>query len=184
MNSFNLMNIFNGFIKNYENLNLNVNDSNEEFIKKENKFFIMIGQFLGYQVLLKKGPKFFNKEIVWISSDIENKKVLSILREDDLTKDLENIQNLVNYLKDEEETIVINIVETSSQKRVDYLNNIILTSKLCIKKEVLVIYIIRDILNSTNYLTANIFFENKLVSSKKALISSKSGEFIGEFIVH
>lgn len=184
MDTFNLMNIFNGFIRNYENFNLNINDKKEDFIKKENKFFIMIGQLLGFEVLSKKGKGIFENKIVWIDKDNDDKSVLFVVREDDLTEDLQNIQNIVTYLKEKNDNSVINILETSSERRIEYLNNIILTSGLCIKKEILVIYIIKDILNSKNYITANLYLGNKLILSKKAVISLKSSNFIGEFKVH
>lgn len=184
MNTFNLMNIFNGFIRNYENFNLSINDKTESIIKKENKFFIMIGQLLGFEVISKQGKSFFENKIVWIDKDNKNKAFLTVVREEDLTKDLQSIQNLVRYLKEKNDQNIINIVETSSEKRIEYLNNIILTSSLCIKKEILVIYIIKDILNSRSYITANLYNANKLELSKKAVISSKVNIFTGEFEVH
>lgn len=184
MNTFNLMNIFNGFIRNYENFNLNINEEKEEFTKQENKFFIMIGQLLGYEVLSKTGNNLFNKKIVWIDKENEDKSVVIIVREEDLTEDLKNIQNLISYSKNNYYNNIINIVETSSENRIEYLNNIILTSNLCIKKEILVIYIVKDILNSRNYITANLYVANNLISTKKAIIYAKNNTFIGEFIVH
>ena len=184
MNTFNLMNIFNGFIRNYENFNLNISDEKEGIVKKESKFFIMLGQLLGFEVISEHRKNFLENKIVWIDKDNENKSFLTIVREEDLTNDLENIQNLVRYLKDKNDQNIINIVEISSEKRIEYLNNILLTSSLCIKKEILVIYIIKDILNSKNYITANLYFEKKLVCSKKAVISLKDNIFTGEFVVH
>lgn len=175
MLDFDLMNIFSGFIRNYVNFGLNKNSSKFEVGKKEIKYFIMLGQLLGYSVI-HKGPNnneeaFLNNiEVSWKEYDFNTVSSSSIklqlFRENDLVNDLQVIQNLLYKLKEDSNKIYIQILETSSNTRIDYLNNIINTSNLEMKKDVLVIYIIRDILNDKSYYNGYLFEKGKITKQK------------------
>lgn len=178
MLDFDLMNIFNGFIRNYINFNLNKDSSKFEIIKKEIKYFIMLGQLLGYSVMYKglnnDEKKYSNIiEVLWKDYDfntIESSKTkLQLFRQMDLTNDLLAIQNLLNSIKENQDRSYIQILETSSQTRIDYLNNIINTTNLTIKSDILVIYIIRDILNDKSYYNAYLFNKGKITKEKTAI---------------
>ena len=103
MLDFDLMNIFSGFIRNYVNFGLNKNSSKFEVVKKEIKYFIMLGQLLGYSVIhkgLNNNEEAFlnNIEVSWKEYDFNTVSSSSIklqlFRENDLVNDLQVIQNL------------------------------------------------------------------------------------------
>lgn len=178
MLDFDLMNIFNGFIRNYANFGLNKNDSRFEAVKKEVKYFIMLGQLLGYSVMHKgvnnDEETSLNKiEVAWKDYDFNtlstNPIKLQLFREIDLINDLQAIQSLLYRIKEDSNKLYIQILETSSNTRIDYLNNIISTSPLCIKKDILVIYIIRDILNDKSYYNGYLFENGKVTKAKKGI---------------
>lgn len=175
MLNFDLMDIFNGFIKNYINFGLNKENNKFEVIKRENKYFIMLGQLLGYSVISKaikeNQSQHSNKlEIEWKNDGFnklsDNINELQLFRELDLINDLLSVQNLLEKIKKDPNKIYIQILETSSNTRIDYLNNIVNTSHLKIEKDILLIYIIRDILNNTNYYSAYLFEKGKINKSK------------------
>lgn len=175
MLNFDLMDIFNGFIKNYINFGLNKESDKFEVVKRENKYFIMLGQLLGYSVISKvikeNQPKHLNNvEMEWKNDDFnklsDNINELQLFREFDLINDLLSVQNLLEKIKEDPNKMYIQILETSSSTRIDYLNNIVNTSQLKIEKDILLIYIIRDILNNTNYYSAYLFEKGKMSKSK------------------
>ncbi|MCR1949778.1 MULTISPECIES: hypothetical protein [Clostridium] len=186
MLDFDLMNIFNGFIRNYANFGLNKNSSRFEAVKREIKYFIMLGQFLGYSVMHKginndDEASLSNIEVAWKDYDFNTLSSSSIklqlFREDDLVNDLEVIQNLLYKVKEDPDKAYVQILETSSNARIDYLNNIINTSYLEIKKDMLVIYIIRDILNDKSYYNGYLFEKGKITKKKIGICYS---DVVGE----
>ena len=83
MLDFDLMNIFSGFIRNYVNFGLNKNSSKFEVGKKEIKYFIMLGQLLGYSVIhkgLNNNEEAFlnNIEVSWKEYDFNTVSSSSI----------------------------------------------------------------------------------------------------------
>ncbi|WP_291650700.1 hypothetical protein [Clostridium sp.] len=181
MLDFDLMNIFNGFIRNYVNFGLKKNSSRFEAVKKEIKYFIMLGQFLGYSVMHKginndDEALLSNIEVSWKDYDSNtlssSSMKLQLFRENDLINDLQAIQNLLYKVKEEPNKIYIQILETSSNTRIDYLNNIINTSHLEMEKDLLVIYIIRDILNDRSYYNGYLFEKGKITKRKMGICYS------------
>lgn len=173
MISFNLINIFNGFIRNYGNFGLTRKSNNFEVIKTETKYFVILGQMLGYSVIYKglnQEEKINKVEVLWndYNNDISklNSTRLQILRETDLSTDLEAVQHLLSNIKKDPNRAVIQVIETFSKSRIDYINNIINTSLSEKQKDILLIYVIRDILNSKNYYKAYLFENGKATKSK------------------
>lgn len=173
MLDFDLMNIFNGFIRNYNNFGLNKKSSKFEVVKKEIKYFIMLGQFLGYSVMHKglnndEVTPLSKIEVIWkeYEGDTPYSTKLQIFREVDMADDLLTIQNLIKKIEEDPNKTYIQILETSSNTRINYLNNIINTSHLEIKKDILLIYIIRDILNDKSYYNGYLFEEGKITKKK------------------
>lgn len=164
MREVTLLNIFKGFIENYINFNVQIGDSIEDINNKEMKYFIILGQILGFKITNKK-----NKEMIVEVNFYEEKnskeKKLTVIKENDLLKDVISIENLILNYKNEERYL-IEIIETSSEKRIEYLNNLIIKSNLCIKKEILVIYIIKDILNYKTYFIAYLFSNNTIIDNR------------------
>lgn len=164
-----LMTIFNGLIKNYINLDLDKNSTSEEIVKKESKYFLMIGRLLGLDVN-HTGINPLEKEVVikWSFKDEDTNIDLEINREEDLLNDLSAIHKLINEAKRNTHKSYIKIIETSSINRINYLNNIILSSN--IKNNILVIYIIKDILNNISYYNSYLFKDSIVNKEKKAMI--------------
>lgn len=173
MLNLDLMSLFNGFIKNYENFDLNKRSSNCEIIKMEAKYFIRLGQVLGYSVIhrgLNIDNKLENIEVLWNECNPGISKLnltkLQLLRETDLMNDLLAIQMLLRRVRQKPDRVYIQILETSSDNRIDYLNNIVNTSRLKTEKDILLIYVIRDILNINSYYKAYLFENGKVTKSK------------------
>lgn len=164
-----LMTIFNGLIKNYINLDLDKNSTFEEIIKKESKYFLMLGRLLGFDVKHKGiNPRENEVVINWFLKE-ENRSIdLEINREEDLLNDLSSIHKLINEAKNNPNRSYIKIIETSSINRINYLNNIICSNN--IKNNVLTIYIIKDILNNMSYYNSYLFNNGLIIKEKKAMI--------------
>lgn len=177
-----LMILFNGFIRNYINLGLNENNQNSDIIKQENKYFVTIGKLLGFNVV----HKLDFKEIIWkeYKKDIEdNASVkINIFRENDLTRDLLALHNLLEIIKKNPKVGYIQLLETSSIKRIEFLNNIIKTSNLSFNTEILIIYINKDILKGKTYYYAYLFKNREIIKGKIGIVSSdKDGNLKGDF---
>ncbi len=177
-----LMLLFNGFIRNYINLGLNENSKNEEIIKQENKYFITVGKLLGFNVV----HKLDFKEVIWkeYKVDIEDKSLikLNLLRENDLAKDLLALHNLQEIIKENSNVSYIQILETSSINRIEFLNNIIKTSNLRHNAQILIIYINKDILKRKTYYYAYLFKNKQIIKGKIGITSSdKNGHLRGDF---
>ena len=149
-----LITIFDGLIKNYINLDLDKNSTKEEIIEKESRYFSMLGRLLGV--------------IKWSLNERDKIIDLEINREEDLLNDLSAIHKLINETKNNQNRSYIKIIETSSINRINYLNNIVCSNN--IKNNILIIYIIKDILNNKSYYNAYLFKDRAIVREKKAMI--------------
>lgn len=177
-----LMILFNGFIRNYINLGLNKNSQNADIIRQENKYFVTIGKLLGFNVIHKVDFK----EIIWkeYRNNIEDKSIIkiNIFRESDLTKDLLALHNLLEIIKKNPDVSYIQILETSSKNRIEFLNNIIKTSNLSFNSEILIIYINKDILKGKTYYYAYLFKNREIIKDKIGItISDLNGNLKGDF---
>ncbi|WP_066893171.1 hypothetical protein [Clostridium nigeriense] len=184
-----LMILFNGFIRNYVNLGLNKNSNNIEIIKQENKYFSTIGKLLGFSVVNKKNYNDINIEICWNEYELdtvsESLIKFQMFREIDLTKDLLAIHNLLNNIKENPNRGYIQILETSSNNRVDFLNNIVKTSIVSCTSEYLIIYITRDVIKNITYFNSYLFKGNEIIKNKIGLSSSdKEENLIANFKIH
>lgn len=164
-----LITIFNGLIKNYINLDLNKNSTVSEIIEKESKYFLMLGRLLGVEVS-HKGLKPLEKEVIinWFLKNEDSNIDLEISREEDLLNDLSSIHKLINEAKNNVNRSYIKILETSSINRINYLNNIITSNN--INNNIIIIYIIKDILNNKSYYNAYLFENSLIIKEKKAMI--------------
>ncbi|VYT63731.1 hypothetical protein [Clostridium tertium] len=153
MLNLNLIDLYNGFVKNYENLSLNRSSQYEEITTKENKFFITLCKFLGYNINYKRGETEDKRVIINFKYDYKEckyNKDIDFIRETDMANDLFAVQKLSSELRFNNNAIIC-ILETFSDNRIDYLNNIILSSPNSIKNDLLLVYVIRDILSGVNY---------------------------------
>ena len=170
-----LMTIFNGFIRNYTNFGLNLENENIDIINKENKFFITIGKLFGFLVLSKK-KKDGSINIDWqeyeLNSINDSMTKVNIVREVDLTKDLSVIYDLINKVKDNSNNRYILILEVSSSNRIDFLNNIVKSSLEFTKNDILIIYSIKDVIKNSFNFNAYLFKNSEIIKSKVAITSS------------
>lgn len=169
-----LMILFNGFIRNYINLGLNIGSKNTDIIKQENKYFITLGKLLGFLVISKKNNEDVT-EITWkdyefntISTSVTK---INILREVDLSKDLLAIHKLINLVKEYPNRGYVKILEVPSVNRIDFLNKIVTTSLENTKAEILIIYINRDVIKNTSYFNAYLFKNNEIIKNKIGISS-------------
>ena len=162
MLNLNLMDLYNGLVRNYENLSLNKSSQYDEISNKESKFFITLGKFLGYKLEYKgssNGDR--NKKIRFkydFKYDKDNKDIV-VIRETDMSNDLDAIQKLVDEVRFNDSS-VIQFLETFSENRIDYLNKILLDFTNNLSNDLLVVYIIRDILKAECYHYCYLFNSN------------------------
>ena len=170
-----LMIIFNGFIRNYINFGLNKESKSIDIVKQENRYFITLGKFLGFSVTNKKNNNVRNIEISWNEYEFNtmsnSSEKMKILREIDLERDLLAIYNLIKISKEKPKNSYIQIVEVSSNSRIDFFNKIILDSLVNEKNKFLIIYITRDVLKDFTYYNAYLF-ENSEITKHKIGFSS------------
>lgn len=162
MLNLNLMDLYNGLIKNYKNLSLNKSSQYDEISNKESKFFNTLGKFLGYKLEYKGSSNVDKNKKIRFKYDFKydkDNKDIEVIRENDMSNDLDAIQKLVDELKVNDSSI-IQFLETFSENRIDYLNKILLDSTNNLSNDLLVIYIIRDILKAECYHYCYLFNSN------------------------
>lgn len=173
-----LMIIFNGFIRNYINFGLNKNSKSIDIIKKENRYFMTLGKFLGFSVIKNNNIK--NMEISWHEYEFNtmsnSSEKMKILREIDLENDLSAIYNLIKLIKEKPRKGYIQIIETSSKNRIDFFNKIILDSLGKEKNEFLIIYITRDVIKDLTFYNAYLFENSEITKSKIGVASYNKDE--------
>lgn len=170
-----LMILFNGFIRNYVNLGLSIGNKSKDIINQENRYFITLGKLLGYFVYSKKSDD-GNIEIDWKEYEFNtissSSTKLNIIREVDLSKDLSVIHNLISKVNIKPSIGYILILEVSSSNRMDFLNNIIMTSLKEIKYEILIIYNVRDVIKNIYHYNAYLFKNSEIIKNKIGISSA------------
>lgn len=162
MLNLNLMDLYNGLVRNYENLSLNKSSQYDEISNKESKFFITLGKFLGYRLEYNGSINVDKYKRVRFKYDFKydkDNKDIEVIRETDMSNDLDAIQKLVDEIKVNNSSI-IQFLETFSENRIDYLNKILLDFTNNLSNDLLVVYIIRDILKAECYHYCYLFNSN------------------------
>lgn len=171
MFKFDLLNIFEGLIRNYSKFKLDKNSTKESIVNKELSYISLLGELLGYSSTIDTDEN-NNKIIKWKQfNDIDstpNKLILYYSREDDITKDVLALQTLLNKIKmGHEDTSYMLNVEVSSEARIKYLNSLI-NEPYCVNKEILIIYKIPQILESKSDLSAYLFKDGEIYRERHA----------------
>ncbi|ATD55160.1 hypothetical protein [Clostridium chauvoei] len=178
MFAFDLMNIFEGLVRNYIKFDLNRESTRYEILKKEIDYMVSVGEVLGYSSIvtgIDENNNNINDKIELIWRDYDDLKampkdvVFYYSIEEDLVNDIKSIDSLLeNIDKEKSNTSFMQVVEVASTERIQYLNRHIQTSKNVIGKDTLIIYRIKDILEGKNYLYAYLFNGNKIVKERIA----------------
>lgn len=174
-----LMILFNGFIKNYANLGLSIDSKSIDIINKENKYFITLGKLLGFSVISKKNDD-GSIEIYW--KECESNTICTLLtkvnitREVDLTKDLSVIYELINKVNMNNDNRYVLILLVSSMKRIEFLNSVVKNSLRRGKYEILIIYIVRDVVENIFNFYAYLFKNGEIIKNKVGISSSDNDE--------
>ncbi|GAB6170282.1 hypothetical protein JCM1393_27420 [Clostridium carnis] len=178
MFEFDLMNIFEGLVRNYVKFGLNNDSSKSDIINQEVKYIISVGEVLGYSALVNNREKVseYNKkniEVLWRKYDdkkaLPKELVLYFSIEEDLINDIKAIENLMITISNEKNTqSFMQFLEVSSKERISYINKLIQSSRFTLNKDVLLVYKIQNILEKKSYWYAYLFSENTIVKEKKA----------------
>ncbi|MDM5250101.1 hypothetical protein [Lysinibacillus sp. G4S2] len=150
---FNLMQFFEGYVRNYRRMNLSYLHNVSMFTKREIDFFAQLGEMLGFDAFIEDS-KFDKSEgrsrpmdLSWWKWDARFDDehflylALHLERESIPKKDVETIEKL--FSQTEEGYIphnVIGIQYIKSAERVDYLNKLILRKNKIQKSNVLMVY--------------------------------------------
>lgn len=179
MFNINLMNIFEGLVRNYMNFNLTTENDKIEILKKELSYISIVGEVLGYSSIIKginnESKSISDKiEIEWRNyndeeGSVSNEVFLYFSQELDLSKDIITINNLVEKINNKIETKgFIQIIEVSSKGRIDYLNKILREGKRFKDVDVLIIYKVWNIRDRTSNYYSYLFEEDNLIKQKNA----------------
>lgn len=173
-----LMNIFEGLVRNYLKFNLTTQSNKFEILKKELDYIVSVGEVLGYSSILtginEESRTITNTiEIEWRNYDDENtiskELFLYFSKELDLIQDVKAINNLVNIINTKSETkAFIQMIEVSSKDRIEYLNKILQYDKEFKCVDVLIIYKTSNIIEQSSEYYSYLFKESNLVKQKNA----------------
>ncbi|MGL5379985.1 hypothetical protein [Clostridium sp.] len=174
MFKFDLLNIFEGLIRNYSRLNLKNDDDKNTILKKETDYYVSVGEVLGYSSIVNGlNEKNKNVEIFWRDYDdikgISTELVLYMSIEDDLVKDVQAVENLLYKIKAEKNTSsFIQVIQVSSIERINYLNRIVSSFDIVKNKDILLIYKIQNFSESKTNIYAYLFNGNNIVRTREA----------------
>ncbi|AYE35725.1 hypothetical protein [Clostridium septicum] len=179
MFKFDLMNIFEGLIRNYIKFNLNKDSDKFSILKKEIDYLVSVGEVLGYSSIvtgIDKDNEFINNKIEIIWHDYDDKKampkdeVFYYSIEEDLVNDIKSLDNLFNNMnKETNNTSFMQVIEVVSKERILYLNRYMQMAKGLSGKDSLIVYRIKNILEGKTYLYAYLFNGNKIVKERVAV---------------
>jgi hypothetical protein len=177
----NLLQLFEGYVRNYRRMNLSIEHNSSMFTKREIDYFATVGEMLGYFTFVEDAK--FDKtkgrsrpmDLSWwkwdARVDSENYEYLSLHleRENQLNRDTETIQKL--FFKTNKDYIphnVIGIQFVDSEERIKYLNELILKKNNVQKSNVLMIYRYHDIELDLQRVDAYSFLPSGVVEIRKA----------------
>lgn len=178
MFNINLMNVFEGLVRNYLKFNLTTESEKFDILKKELDYISSVGEVLGYSSILTgindESKRITNTiEIEWRNYDDErsiSKEVFLYFSEElDLMDDIKAIDSLVNIVNTKIETKnFIQIIEVSSKERISYLNRLLQSCKRFNEVDVLIIYKVSNVKEKSSYYYSYLFEESNLIKEKKA----------------
>jgi hypothetical protein len=149
----NLIQLFEGYVRNYRRMNLTREHNSSMFTKREIDYFANLGEMLGFETFIEDGK--FDKEkgksrpmdLSWWKwdkrIDPENYVYLALHleRENQCNRDLETIDKL--FSKTEENYAphnVIGIQFIDTKERIEFLNEVVIEKNVVQRSNVLMIY--------------------------------------------
>ena len=179
---FNLMQFFDGYVRNYRRMNLAKLHNRSMFTKREIDYFANLGEMLGFDAFIEDSK--FDKtmgrsrpmDLSWWKYDGRKDEenflylALHLERESIWTKDIETIEKLFS---DTEEGFiphnVIGIQYIESVDRMDYLNDLILQKNLVQNSNVLMVYRYYDAILDAQRVYAHSFTPDGLKETRLAI---------------
>ena len=178
MFNIDLMNIFEGLVRNYPNFNLTTESKKNDILKKELNYISRVGEILGYSSILTgindENKNITNKiEIEWRNYDdktgVSKEVFLYFSQELDLMQDISAIMSLVNIINNKSETeAFIQILEVPSKERINYLNKILYDCNRFNEVDVLIIYKVSNPKDKSSNYYSYLFEEGKLIKQKNS----------------
>lgn len=178
----NLMQFFEGYVRNYRRMNLSQIHNLSMFTQREIEFFANLGEMLGYDAFIEdskhdklKGRSRPMDLALWkwdqrIDSENYVGLVLHLERENQWNKDVETIEKLFSETDDEFIPYnVIGIQYVESKERIDFLNNLVLEKNVIQKSNGLMIYRYYDKLINLEKVSAFYFSPTNLIEIRKAI---------------
>lgn len=151
--SLSLLNILEGYIRNYRKLNLFQATNNSMYTKREIGYFETVGEYLGFFSFVEDTKPNYDygrsrpMDLSWwkwderVSSEYFTNLVLHLERENQYDKDFETIEKLFCKTdKDHTPDYVIGIINVKENERIEELQKEVLKRNKKQKSEVLMIY--------------------------------------------
>lgn len=184
----NLMNLFDGYVRNYHTFNLTVNHGKHSFTMTEIEYFSRLGSMLGYHPFTEDTCNGIYRpmDLTWwgdydSTDGYWNDFVLHLERENLFNKDVETLEKLFadrEYVPGN----VIGIMNVQNKDRIDHL--IKLTKKMSSIENALLICRTNSTGKNQSYFDevyAYLFNKNKLIETKKAYVSEISDTLFMHF---
>lgn len=191
----NLMQFFEGYVRNYRRMNLSHLHSVSMFTKREIEFFTQLGEALGFDAFVEDSKFDYVKgrsrpmDLAWWKWDARYNKeqflylALHLERESLPKKDIETVEKL--FSRTEEGYIphnVIGIQYIESAARIDELNELIIQKNKEQKSNVLMIYRCQDDVFGLQRVQAYSISSEELTEKRSAVFSQdQSGYYYMSF---
>lgn len=187
---FDLMQFFDGYVRNYRRLNLSHLHNRSMFTKREVEYFANLGEMLGFDAFVEDSK--FDKikkrsrpmDLAWWKFDARYDKesflylALHLERENVWNKDVETIEKL--FSETEEGFIphnIIGIQYLESAERIGMLNDLIIQKNRIQNSNALMIYRFYDSVNDVEGVHAYYFTPAGLSESRKAISTTDNSGY-------
>lgn len=183
--NFDLLNILNGYVRNYRRLNIHSGNNWSFITMKEIEYFSTLGELLGYYSFTEDWKKDTElgrsrpMDLSWWEWDGEaetdskfTKLILHLERENQSFKSFETIDKLFSKVVSEryKPQFVIGIMIIDSQEQIQEINEYMRAKNIEQKSEVLLIYHYLDKENNIDKMDSYYFnADNEIISNKNAV---------------
>lgn len=179
---FTLMNIFEGYVRNYRRLNLYQATNKSMFTKREIEYFANLGEMLGlFSFVEDTKPNYDNSrsrpmDLSWWKSDerIDKENFISLVlhleRENLCNRDIDTIDKLFSETKKEYIPLnVIGIQNIENEERIKSLNEIVKKKNKKQKSSVLMVYRFYEDESEYDRVWAYYFNKAEIIEFRKAI---------------
>ncbi|WP_249872452.1 hypothetical protein [Oceanobacillus saliphilus] len=184
----NLMQFFEGYVRNYRRMNLSNEHNRTMLTKREVDYFATLGEYLGYLVFIEDykfdhlNGKSRPMDLSWWKWDQRASQVnyqylaLHLERESLWSKDIDTIEKLFSKTEDGYfPHNVIGIQYVESMERISVLNEMVIEKNLIQKSNVLMVYRYFDVSEEMEKIEAWYFNASGKVESREAI--AKTDQF-------